>query len=230
MKPFCLLAILLSSLHLVAQTSTSAATNPKVRAITAFVRLDQDNYQKQITDALAVLNNAKGKFESAGYEVETIRVTTQPLADMIKGMPEDKALSFLRQINDLSVKDNFLPNVGPGMMHDTDDPMPMHLLEQALSTMSNIEGSSIIADEDGIHWKTLHRTAELVKYVSEHSARSEGTSNFTATAMLKPLSPFFPGSYHTGVGKQFAIGFEGATSLERSSQRTKGMPMRQRQT
>ncbi len=96
MKPFCLLAILLSSLHLVAQTSTSAATNPKVRAITAFVRLDQDNYQKQIADALAVLNNAKGKFESAGYEVETIRITTQPLGEMIKGMPEDKALAFLR--------------------------------------------------------------------------------------------------------------------------------------
>jgi uncharacterized protein (UPF0210 family) len=28
--------------------------------------------------------------------------------------------------------------------------------------------------------------------------------------MLKPYSPFFPGSYHTGAGKQFAIGFEGA--------------------
>ncbi|HEV3152135.1 MAG TPA: DUF711 family protein [Acidobacteriaceae bacterium] len=222
MKPFCLLAILLSSLHLVAQTSTSAATNPKVRAITAFVRLDQDKYQKEIADALAVLNNAKGKFESAGYEVESIRVTTQPLGEMIKGMPEDKALALLRKINDLSVKDNFLPNVGPGMMHDTDDPMPMHLLEQALSTMSNIEGSAIIADEDGIHWKTIHRTAELVKYVSERSARSEGTSNFTATAMLKPLSPFFPGSYHTGAGKQFAIGFEGANVVRDVFAKDKG--------
>src|SRR5882757_1528623 len=196
MKPLCLAAILLASLHLFAQTGEPGATNPKVRAITAFVRLDQDNYQKQIADALAVLNNAKTKFESAGYEVETIRITTQPLADVIKGMPEDKALAFLRQINDLSIKDKFLPNVGPGMMHDSDDPATMHLLEQALSTLPNIEGSTIIADEDGIHWKTIHRTAELVKYVSEHSPRSEGTSNFTATAMLKPLSPFFPGSYH----------------------------------
>ena len=28
--------------------------------------------------------------------------------------------------------------------------------------------------------------------------------------MLKPLGPFFPGSYHVGAGKQFAVGFEGA--------------------
>jgi len=49
-----------------------------------------------------------------------------------------------------------------------------------------------------------------VKFVAEHSVRAQGTFNFTATAMLKPLGPFYPGSYHTGAGKQFAIGFEGA--------------------
>jgi uncharacterized protein (UPF0210 family) len=222
MKPLCLAAILLASLHLSAQTSPSAATNPKVRAITAFVRLDQKNYRDQIEETLAVLGKAKAEFTSSGYEVETVRITTQPLAELVAGMPEGKALAFLREINDLSVKDNFLPNVGPAMMHDSDDPVTMHLLEQALSTLPNIEGSTIIADEDGIHWKTIHRTAELVKYVSEHSPRSEGTSNFTATAMLKPLSPFFPGSYHTGAGKQFAIGFEGANVVRDVFAKDKG--------
>jgi uncharacterized protein (UPF0210 family) len=222
MKPLCLAAILLASLHLSAQTSPSAATNPKVRAITAFVRLDQKNYREQIEETLAVLGKAKAEFTSSGYEVETVRITTQPLAELVAGMPEGKALAFLREINDLSVKDNFLPNVGPAMMHDSDDPVTMHLLEQALSTLPNIEGSTIIADEDGIHWKTIHRTAELVKYVSEHSPRSEGTSNFTATAMLKPLSPFFPGSYHTGAGKQFAIGFEGANVVRDVFAKDKG--------
>jgi uncharacterized protein (UPF0210 family) len=98
----------------------------------------------------------------------------------------------------------------------------MHLLERALSTLPSIEGSAIIADESGIHWKTIHRTAELVKYVSEHSPRSEGTSNFTASAMLKPLSPFFPGSYHTGAGQQFAIGFEGADVVREVFVKDKG--------
>jgi uncharacterized protein (UPF0210 family) len=223
MTRLCFAITLLVSIGLATQVPVAAQSqNPKVRAITAFVRLDQNNYRTQISDALIVLEKAKAEFVSSGYEVETVRITTQPLGEMIKGMPEDKALALLRQINDLSVKDNFLPNVGPGMMHDTDDPMPMHLLERALSTMSNIEGSSIIADEEGIHWKTIHRTAELVKYVSEHSARSEGTSNFTATAMLKPLSPFFPGSYHNGAGKQFAIGFEGANVVGEVFAKDKG--------
>jgi uncharacterized protein (UPF0210 family) len=211
-KRIALAVVLMVCSPLAAQTNSNAipSSNPKVRAITAFVRLDRETYQKQIADALAVLRKAKTGFEAAGYEVETIRVTTQPLAQLVAGMSEDQALAFLAQLDELSVKENFLPNVGPGMLHESDDPATMHLLERALSTLPSIEASTIIADDVGIHWKTLHRTAELVKYVSEHSPRSQGTFNFTATAMLKPLSPFFPGSYHTGPGRQFAIGFEGA--------------------
>jgi uncharacterized protein len=211
-KQVTLAVILIVSALLAAQTASVAtrASNPKVRTITAFVRLDREKYQQQIAEALLVLRKAKADFESSGYEVQTIRVTTQPLAELVAGIPEDQAMAFLAQFDQLSAKENFIPNVGPGMMHESDDPATMHLLERALSTLPNIQASAIIADEAGIHWKTIRRTAELVKYVSEHTSRGQGTFKFSATAMLKPLSPFFPGSYHTGSGRQFAVGFEGA--------------------
>ena len=212
MKRTILAVILLVSVQAAAQTISApiASSNPKVRAITGFVRLDRATYQKQIADALVVLRRVKADFESSGYEVETVRLTTQPLAELVAGMSEEQAVAFLAQLDELSAKEHFLPNVGPGMLHDTDDPATMHLLERALSTLPHISASTIIADESGIHWRTIRRTAELVKYVSEHSPRSQGTFNFTASAMLKPFTPFFPGSYHTGAGRQFAIGFEGA--------------------
>jgi len=212
MKRIFLAIVLVVSVQAAAQTSsaTTASSNPKVRAITGFVQLDRAMYQGQIGDALVVLRRVKAEFESSGYEVETVRLTTQPLAELVAGMSEEQALAFLAQLDELSLKEKFLPNVGPGMLHDADDPATMHLLERALSTLRNISASTIIADESGIHWRTIHRTAELVKYVSEHSPHSKGTFNFTATAMLKPFAPFFPGSYHTGAGRQFAIGFEGA--------------------
>jgi hypothetical protein len=225
MKRISLAFVLLVSLQVVSQASSAPAvpsSNPKVRAITGFVRLDRATYQKQIADALIVLRKVKTDFESSGYEVESVRVTTQPLAELVAGMSEDDALSFLRQLDEFSVKENFLPNVGPAMLHDTDDPATMRILERALSTLPNIEGSTIIADEAGIHWKTIRRTAELVKYVSEHSPHSQGTFNFTATAMLKPYGPFFPGSYHTGAGGQFAIGFEGANVVRDVFAKDKG--------
>jgi uncharacterized protein (UPF0210 family) len=108
------------------------------------------------------------------------------------------------------------------MMQDGDDPKTVRLLEEALSVLPNIEGSTIIGASDGIHWKTIHETAALVKYVAEHSPRSQGTFNFTATAMLQPYAPFFPGSYHNGAGKQFSIGFEGANVVQEVFARTHG--------
>ncbi len=224
MKRIAFAIFLLACLPLAAQPNSSktVSSNPKVRAVTVFVRLDRATYEKQIAEALVVLRRVKSEFESSGYQVETVRLTTQPLAELVAGLSEDQALAFLTRLDELSVKENFLPNVGPGMLHDSDDAATMHLLERALSTLPNIEASTIIADETGIHWQTIRRTAELVKYVSEHSPHSQGTFNFTATAMLKPFSPFFPGSYHTGAGGQFAIGFEGANVVRDVFARDKG--------
>ena len=215
------LALLLAfSLSLFAPAQQSQ--KPKVRAITAFVRLDRSTWQSQVAEALRTLREAKSQFESSGYQVQTIRITTQPLAQLTAGLTEPQALDLLKQFDQLSAKENFTPNVGPAMLHDTDSPATMHLLEIALSTLPRIEGNAIIADESGIHWKTIRRTAELVQYVANHSPHSQGTFNFTATAMLKPLGPFFPGSWHDGPGKQFAFGFQGANVVHDVFAKDKG--------
>jgi uncharacterized protein len=208
-KRTVLAVVLLLSSQLIAQIPAPSA-NPKVRTITGFVRLDRNTYEEQIADTLTVLRSVKAGFGSSGYEVQSLRITTQPLAELVAGLSEDQALAFLAQLDQLAANENFIANVGPAMLHDNDDPSTMHLLERMLSTTEHIDASTIIADESGIHWKTIRRSAELVRYVSQHSPHSQGNFNFTASAMVKPYGPFFPGSYHTGAGKQFSIGFEGA--------------------
>src|SRR5262249_9557248 len=115
---------------------------------------------------------------------------------------------------DLSQKDGFAGNVGPAMMHDTDDPAPMQLLAKMLSTLPNLNASAIIADDDGVHWKTIRESAKLLRYVTDHSPRSQGNFQFTAPAMVKPLGPFYPAAYHTGAGKQFSIGLQGTNIVQ----------------
>jgi uncharacterized protein (UPF0210 family) len=46
--------------------------------------------------------------------------------------------------------------------------------------------------------------------LATHSSGGQGNFNFAATAMLPPYGPFFPGSYFTAEGHQFAIGLESA--------------------
>lgn len=213
-------------LAIVAMTAVAQAppayTKPKVRAITGFVRLDRATYAQQIAETLSVIRAAKSEFEKQGYEIETLRIVTQPLAELVSGQSDAEALKFLKAFDDLSVKESFLPSVGPAMMRDSDDPKTMHLLAQMLSTLPNINANAIMAGDDGIHWKVIRETAALIRYVTDHSVHSQGNFNFTGTAMLKPLGPFYPGTFHTGAGKQFSLGFEGANVVREVFARTHG--------
>lgn len=196
----------LASAHLAAQ--------PKVRAITAFVRIDREHYQAQIAEALTMLRRAKAEIERSGYEVESVRITTQPFPEYVRGLSHEQALAFFHAYDELAAKENFDPNMGPAMLTDNDDPQWAALLAEVLSQTKNLESSIIVAANDGIHWKAITETAKLVKYLEAHSAHSQGNFNFTATAMLEPYGPFFPGSYHIGVGHQFSIGMESANVVD----------------
>src|SRR5436190_22699492 len=118
------LAFLLVPLALGAQ----AGQKPKVRAITAFVRIDRGTYQQQIQDALKMLRSAQAAYEKEGYQVETIRITTQPFPEYLGGLSEDQALTFLKSLDELSVKEKFLPNIGPAMRRGRDDLMNVEIL------------------------------------------------------------------------------------------------------
>jgi uncharacterized protein (UPF0210 family) len=214
MRCFSLVLAFLAALVSTTANAAPDAAKPKVRTVTAFVQLDRARYEAQIVETMKVLNAAKAEFAKRGYETQTVRIVTQPFAELVKGLNDKDALAFLRALDDLSQKQGFMPNVGPAMLHDTDDPAAMHLLAQALSTLPHLNASAIIADDDGIHWKTIREAAKLVRYLTDHSPRSQGNFQFTASAMLKPLGPFYPGAWHSGAGKQFSLGFEGANIVQ----------------
>jgi hypothetical protein len=91
----------------------------------------------------------------------------------------------------------------------------MHLLARALSTLPAIQGSAIIANDAGIQWRVIRESARLVRYVTDNSPGSQGNFQFTATAMLRPYGPFYPGAYHTGAGQALSIGLESAGVVQR---------------
>lgn len=198
------------------------AAKPNVRAITAFVRVDRTNLEAQVNAALKVLEAAKAEFAKRGYETQTVRIVTQPFAELVQGQTETQALAFLKQFDELSVKREFSPNVGVVMLDDGGDPATMRLLAKALATLPHINSSAVIASDAGIHWNAIRESAKLVRYLTDNTPRSQGNFQFTATAMLAPLGPFFPGAYHTGAGRQFSLGFESANVVHEVFATTRG--------
>jgi uncharacterized protein (UPF0210 family) len=220
------IAVLALCLGLFAGAGTPAGDGhdgrPKVRAITAFISLSTTNYKKELADAAGTLNVAKKQFEQRGWEVETIRITTQPFPEYVRGLPRAKALELLTELDSLAAG-NYDFCIGPAMMKDADDPAMMELAAEFLAHAKVTISSAIIAGDDGIHWRTIQHTAHLVKYVAENSPQGKANFKFGATAMVAPYGPFYPASYHMGGGGKFAVGLESANVVMRVLSETKGI-------
>lgn len=185
-------------------------SKPKVRAITAFVRLDPAHYREQIQDTLKFLRAAKAVLEKSGYDVEGVRITTQPFPEYTRGMTDEQVLAFFRDYDALAVKEKFDAAIGPAMMSDADDPHQAELLAKIIANSKTLEGSVFIAGEDGIHWKSIHAAAGVIKYLEANTPHSQGNFSFTAASLVPSGTPFYPASYFTGEGKEFAIGLQSA--------------------
>jgi len=204
--------------------AASASQLPKVRTVTAFVRLNKDRaaYQAQVSEALKLLRAAKDALTKAGYEVETIRITTQPFPEYTKGLTADQLLAFFRAFDKLAQQEGFTPDIGPAMSKDSDDPKQAELLARILAETQNINGFVAVADEQGIHWNAVRAAARVIKYLEEHTEHSEGNFHFAAGAFPPAVAPFFPVSHTSDGGHGFAIGLESANIVQQVFANTKG--------
>ncbi|MDP9263582.1 MAG: DUF711 family protein [Acidobacteriota bacterium] len=206
-----------------------AAEKPKVRAVTAFLRLDRAHYQTQIHDTLDFLRQAKAEFEKAGYEVQTIRISTQPFPEYTRGLSRAQALAFFHEYDQLAAKENFIAAIGPAMLTDADDPTQAELLGEVLKANPNLDASLVVAGEDGVHWRAVRAAARLMKFLAEESAHSQGNFHFAASSMVPEGTPFFPASYHRGAGHSFAVALESANVVQEALASAPGDPAGARQ-
>ena len=203
-------ALLAGFLFAVAVTPASAQERPKVRTITAFVQLDVNDYKQQIADALTMLRNAKARYELASYEVESIRISTQPFPEYTSAMSKQAAAALFHDLDALAKRENVFICIGPALMTEKDDLGKAQFLAEVLGQATNLFGSVVVAGSDGVHWKSVQAAAETIKYLEDHSAHGLGNFRFAAIANVPAYTPFYPASYHDGLGHQFAIALESA--------------------
>ena len=208
--PTVLVAVLLS-LPLAAQpVNADKSTHPKVRAVTAFVHLDRKNYREQVNLALRALRVIKEEMAAAGYEVETIRISSQPFTEIARGLSPTQTMNFFRDYDKLAQQEGFTPDIGPAMLHDSDDPTQAELLAQIIASTQTINGFVVVGDSAGIHWNGIHAAARVIKYLEDHTDRGEGNFRFAAGSFAPSNAPFFPVSYAQSTDRGFALGLESA--------------------
>jgi len=195
---------------LLAQQKTAGTQEkPKIRAITAFVNLNRAQYKEQVADALKMLKRAQTILESRGYQVQTIRIATQPFPEYTKGLTTEQAIAFFKEYDALAEKEKFAASIGPAMVNAGDSDSEANLLAEIVSNTKTLNASLVVAGEDGVRWNAVGAAARVMKKLEE-TEHSQGNFRFAAIAMVPPLTPFFPAAYHTGFGHQFAIALESA--------------------
>jgi len=207
----------------------AADTRPHVRTITAFINLDRSQYQLQLAETAKFLGYAKTVFETRGYTVETLRVVTQPFPEYTKGLSTDEAVRFFKNLDGLADQYHVRLSIGSAYLAGKDGDAQADLLAAVLQNTKNIFGSLAVTNDAGINWPAVNAAARVIKKLSEATDHSEGNFHFAANAGVPPYSPFFPGAYHTGAGRQFAIGLASAGLLTTAAQNAPDLAAAKRQ-
>jgi len=206
-----------------------ADSKPHVRTITAFVNLDRAQYQLQFAETAKFLGYAKTVFESRGYTVETLRIVTQPFPEYTKGLSNDDAVRFFKNLDGLAGQYHARLSIGSAYLASNDGDAQADLLAAVLQNTKNIFGSLAVTNDAGINWPAVNAAARLIKKLSETTDHSEANFHFAANASVPPYSPFFPGAYHAGAGRQFAIGLASAGLLTTAAQNAPDLAAAKRQ-
>ena len=117
------------------------------------------------------LTAARAEYQAAGFEVTTIRVVPQPLGEYIRGMKHADAVAMVRKYGELRSSSARVPTWARVM----DDRFATDVAIDVFST-TNINGSLIVADEHGIHWKIVREAARVIKQSRRRAPRATAIS------------------------------------------------------
>lgn len=206
-------ASVLALLSCRAQEKITEPAKPKIRCITALVRLERGSYQLQISEAVKFLRIAQTTFESRGFAVQTLRIATQPFPEYTQGLSYDQTLQFFKDLDGLAEIQHVLVSIGPAYLAGKDGDAQADLLADILKNTKSIFGSVYVTNDTSVNWPAVRAAARVIKKLSDGTLHSEGNFRFAALANVPQASPFFPAAYLTGMGHQFAVGLESANEV-----------------
>jgi len=192
----------------------------RIRTITAGVNLKSASDVAAIDSAITFLQTAKKKFEDAGYEIQTLRIATQPLPQYLQGKSRQAALADLKKLDAVVSSKGVLLSIGPVITDDRYDPEFASWAVALVRETKNINFSvSVASPERGVHRQTALTAAEAIVAISKTSPGGEGNFRFTAAANCLAGTPFFPVAYHQGPAA-FSVGVESAGLLQEAFEKS----------
>ena len=179
----------------------------KIRAITLGANIQLPVQSGALVPRAHFLRAGRQAFEDAGFEVQTTRLATQPLGDLLDGRdPVSMGIALEQTCRDDGIEYISLGTIRPG----TDRHLIPIVPEVVAATERSFVSVSVSSRSTGIDLAAISQTAAAIKRIGEMTPSGFGNHRFAALANCPPNIPFFPGGYHNGGRDTFTIGLEAA--------------------
>ena len=183
----------------------------KIRSITYFCNPKYPLDEKVIQAAGKFLAKAKSGYETAGYEVQTVRLATIPFPKLLSEKPINDLPKLVEQLEQLIQQVGIAyASLGPAL---PELPRSYEVIPEAIAASQNIFFDGVMADKSiGISLVAIKACANVIVKSAPIDPNGFANLRFAALANVKAGSPFFPAAYHDANADQpaFAIATEAA--------------------
>jgi uncharacterized protein (UPF0210 family) len=182
----------------------------KIRMITAGVPLASLGDVDRLAAPRRFLGEARAAFEAAGYEVQTLRLATRPLAELAGGWAEGATTEALLELDRFALEHDLHLSVGPVIAGDEhDERFPRWAAQLARQTRRIAFSVRVASSVSGVHRRSVRLAAETMAALAAADASGEGNFLFAAAAMVPAGTPFFPVAWFREA-RSFSLGLESA--------------------
>jgi len=181
----------------------------KIRSITYFCNPKYPLDEKVLHKAGEFLAKAKAAYESAGYEVQTVRLATIPFPKLLGVENINKLPEYTNQIADIAQQLNIgYISLGHAL---PEIPRSYEIIPDALFISKNVFFSGVMADiMRGLDLAAIRACAEIIVKCAPIESNGFANLQFAALANVRAGSPFLPAAYHDKDKPAFAIATESA--------------------
>ncbi len=156
--------------------------------------------------ALTTLRILHGVFTDAGYEIQTTRIATTPLATYRDFTTHTDDMEDLLGLDRLATETGILLSVGPIATSWADAQQIADWAAQLIATTTSTSFSIDVSP--GAHAsESLEAAARAMCAIGQATSGGEGNFRFAAAANIAAGTPFFPVAYHAGP-ESLSIGLE----------------------
>jgi uncharacterized protein (UPF0210 family) len=174
---------------------------PPVRTITLGLSDPHPLSFDRVKYAADTLQKASARYAEAGYEVQTVRLSTRPVLDDLADWSDDVLLRYAqdiqRMLDDVGLS---FCSLGPAQVARPDFPLDrINLIADMLAATTAINMTVQLAtNEYAPRMEAALRSARVMKRLAEETPEGFGNFRFAALACVAPGCPFFPSAYHDG--------------------------------